>query len=350
MKNVLHTSMEQYEYIALLGVGGFGVISLQCDKGDDYLNNPGNRTPEYMHARRRNIDHLVAVKEIKKQLIVRRNMQRAIGRELEYLTSIRSSFVLDLYATSRDEQSIYMITEFLPGGDFFDYLSSRGKLNEKTHVKFFIASILLALQATHKQYIIYRDLKLENFVLDNKGYIKMVDFGLAKRVLNRTFTVCGTPRYCSPEMLTASGHNQSTDFWSLGVFMYECLYGTSPFNDNCSDLKLFQNVTSGTFQIPSTVSTTPECKSMINGLLTKKPISRLGGVGLNGAGVILKHQWFHGFDIQALIDQKMAPPDGKPKPFNLHTYPFPNFSTSMHNIMNNYNPNDDKYRGWDEVF
>ena len=128
------------------GVGGFGIITLQREHNDT-------------------TERFVAVKEMKKQLVVERNMQRAIGRELEYLTSIQSPFVLEVFATSRDANSIYIITEFLPGGDFFDYLASNGKLNEVTHVKFFIASVLLALQATHKQYIVYRDLKLENILI-----------------------------------------------------------------------------------------------------------------------------------------------------------------------------------------
>ncbi len=353
MKQVLHTPMDRYEFISILGVGGFGVISLQRDKGKKYLedmNDPEKQTQEYLKAQRSDINNLVAIKEMKKQLIVMRNMQRAIGRELEYLTSIVSPFVLDVFATSRDAHSIYIMTEFLPGGDFFDYLASKRKLDEKTHTKFYVASILFALQASHKQYIIYRDLKLENFVIDSKGYIKMVDFGLAKRVLNRTFTVCGTPRYCSPEMLTGTGHNQSTDFWSLGVFMYECLYGASPFNDNCSDLELFRRVTQGKFKIRDNVPITPECLSMLNGLLTKKPRNRLGGNGLNAAGNILKHDWFKDFDLEALKNQEMIAPDGVPEPFDLATHNFINFDTSMHKQMNNYNPNTDRFKGWDEVF
>ena len=277
-------------------------------------------------------------------------MQRAIGRELEYLTSIRSPFVLEVYATSRDANSIYIITEFLPGGDFFDYLASKGKLNEITHVKFFMASVLLALQATHKQCIVYRDLKLENLVIDNIGYIKLVDFGLAKRVLNRTFTVCGTPRYCSPEMLTGAGHNQATDFWSLGVLMFECLYGASPFNDNCSELELFRRVTLGTYKINENVVVSPECLDMVSSLLQKKPKARMGGVGMNGAGLILNHIWFKKFDVDALKRRCMAPPDGKPTPFNLETHQFPRFDISEQNRLRTYNPEHDKYVGWDKVF
>ena len=283
--------MDRYELLGVLGVGGFGVITLQRD----CIDSTSSTT-----------DSFVAIKEMKKQLIVERNMQRAIGRELEYLTSIRSPFVLEVYATSRDANSIYIITEFLPGGDFFDYLASKGKLNEITHVKFFMASVLLALQATHKQCIVYRDLKLENLVIDNIGYIKLVDFGLAKRVLNRTFTVCGTPRYCSPEMLTGVGHNQATDFWSLGVLMFECLYGTSPFNDNCSELELFRRVTLGTYKIDKNVEVSPECLDMVSCLLQKKPKDRLGGIGMNGSGRILNHIWFKKFDVDALKRRCMA--------------------------------------------
>ena len=130
MKQVLHTPMDRYEFISILGVGGFGVISLQRDKGKNYLedmNDPEKQTQEYLKAQRSDINNLVAIKEMKKQLIVMRNMQRAIGRELEYLTSIVSPFVLDVFATSRDAHSIYIMTEFLPGGDFFDYLASKQK-------------------------------------------------------------------------------------------------------------------------------------------------------------------------------------------------------------------------------
>ena len=110
-KEVRHVEMDRYENLGVLGVGGFGVITLQRD----CIDSTSSTT-----------DSFVAIKEMKKQLIVERNMQRAIGRELEYLTSIRSPFVLEVYATSRDANSIYIITEFLPGGDFFDYLASKG--------------------------------------------------------------------------------------------------------------------------------------------------------------------------------------------------------------------------------
>ena len=134
------------------------------------------------------------------------------------------------------------------------------------------------------------------------------------------------------------------------MLLFECLYGASPFNDNCSELELFRRVTRGTYQINDKVKVSVECHDMISSLLQKKPKDRIGGIGMNGAGLILKHKWFHKFDIDALKCRRMAPPDGSPKAFNLETHPFPTFDISGQNRLKCYNPDHDKCNGWDEVF
>merc|ERR1712166_660281 len=117
--------------------------------------------------------------------------------------------------------------EFVSGGELFSHLRRAGRFTNDTG-KFFAASIILALQHLHALDIIYRDMKPENLLLDEFGYLKITDFGFAKKVEDRTWTLCGTPEYLAPEIIQSKGHGKAVDWWALGILVYEMLAGSSP--------------------------------------------------------------------------------------------------------------------------
>jgi CRP-like cAMP-binding protein len=188
--------LEDYEFRRVLGVGGFGLVTLHARKSDGKL---------------------FALKKMQKQLIVEEEMQKFVRQEKMFLAELNGNlFVPTLDGTARDDDNVYLMLEFLSGGDLFSLIEECGSLNESTVVRFTAACAILGLQHVHKHSIAFRDLKLENLVIAGNGYVKLVDFGLAKRILARSYTFCGSPRYCAPEMVTGKGHNKAIDWWALG--------------------------------------------------------------------------------------------------------------------------------------
>ena len=166
-----------------------------------------------------------ALKIMKKTVIDARKQKEHIMNEKNIMLEMTGHpFLLQLKATFKDEVYLYMLLELCQGGELFLQLLKHSRLSEES-TRFYTGNIVLALEALHAKHNIYRDLKPENILLDTVGYVKIGDFGFAKNVTGRTFTRCGTPEYVSPEMLGKAGHDKATDYWSLGIFVYECLHG-----------------------------------------------------------------------------------------------------------------------------
>ena len=127
-----------------------------------------------------------------------------------------------------DEKFVHLVLEYAPGGEFFTHLQKAGRL-ENDAARFYAAQVILIVEYLHQQGIVYRDLKPENLLLDTKGYFKLTDFGFAKKVAFKTYTLCGTPEYVAPEMLLNKGHGQSVDWWGFGILLFEMLSGHTPF-------------------------------------------------------------------------------------------------------------------------
>ena len=132
-----------------------------------------------------------------------------------------------------------MLMEFVPGGEIFSHLRRAGRFSNEAG-KFYAASIVLAIQTLHQKDIVYRDLKPENLLLDGKGFLKITDFGFAKIITDRTWTLCGTPEYLAPEIIQSKGHGKGVDWWALGVLIYEMLAGYPPFYDE-NPFGIYQN-------------------------------------------------------------------------------------------------------------
>ena len=291
--NVLKMKLENLQNMTVLGVGGFGLVSLCQHK----------QTKE-----------AYALKKMQKERIVEAQMQDMIVNEKKFLSQMKNPFVLGVCGTCQDRDSVYLVLEFLQGGDLFGMLETKSTLNS-TETQFYMGCTIEALAYVHSLNIAFRDLKLENLCLDKNGYCKLVDFGLAKRVLTRTYTVCGSPRYCAPEIVTGRGHCHFVDYWALGVTMYECMFATSPFAGGDDDnLETFQKIINGKVIFPRSAKKIPLAKEFILGLLEKVPNSRLGCRD-GGVRDVRAHSFYQKpkkFNWQQLQSLEMIPP-WKPK-------------------------------------
>ena len=257
---------------------------------------------------------LYAMKILKKAVIMKNNEEIHTKTERKILAKINHPFIVSLYFAFQDEKKLYLITEFMQGGELFYHLHrERFFSNERT--QFYAAEIVLALDHLHKNNCIYRDLKPENVLLDKDGHIKLADFGLSKIMLEKNkakaFTLCGTPDYLAPEILEDKGYDKTVDWWSLGALIYEMLVGYSPFKMKKGEQL---NIEKYKKPVPLYNHFTPEAKMIITDLLVVEPSKRLG-YGSNGTENIKKHPFFKDINWEELYNKKVEP-EFVPKIFN----------------------------------
>lgn len=272
-----------FEMKETLGTGTFGRVRL-CK----HRNLPGQ--------------HL-AMKILKKSEIIRLKQTEHIISEKEVLTQIHHPFIVNLMKTFQDETRLYMVLEYIIGGEVFSHLRKAGKFPSDV-AKFYAAEIVLAFEYLHSLDIIYRDLKPENLLLDGQGHIKITDFGFAKKVTERTFTLCGTPEYLAPEIIQSKGHGKAVDWWALGILIYEMLVGYPPFFDE-TPFRIYEKILEGRVQFPKWIDS--RAKDLIKGLLTLDPTKRVGNLK-RGVGDIKKHKWFSGVDWDVLLAKSIPAP------------------------------------------
>ncbi|XP_032955290.1 RAC-gamma serine/threonine-protein kinase isoform X3 [Rhinolophus ferrumequinum] len=184
---------------------------------------------------------------------------------------------------------------------------SRERVFSEDRTRFYGAEIVSALDYLHSGKIVYRDLKLENLMLDKDGHIKITDFGLCKEGITDAATMktfCGTPEYLAPEVLEDNDYGRAVDWWGLGVVMYEMMCGRLPFYNQDHE-KLFELILMEDIKFPRTLSS--DAKSLLSGLLIKDPNKRLGG-GPDDAKEIMRHSFFSGVNWQDVYDKKLVPP------------------------------------------
>lgn len=219
----------------------------------------------------------------------------------------RSQFIARLYKTFKDKKYVYMLMEACLGGELWTILRDRGSFDDITG-RFCVACVLEAFKYLHERGIIYRDLKPENLLLDQNGYVKLVDFGFAKKIGHgrKTWTFCGTPEYVAPEIILNKGHDRAADYWSLGILMFELLTGSPPFSGS-DPMKTYNIILKGIDVIEFPRRIGKNAASLIKKLCRDNPAERLG-YGKNGIIDIRKNKWFQGFDWDGLLHRKLVPP------------------------------------------
>ena len=183
--------------------------------------------------------------------------------EITILSMINHPFLIKMDGISQDSKYLYILLEFIPGGELFTYLRTVQCLKHED-ARFYAGQVVLMFDYLHQKDIVYRDLKPENLLIAQNGYLKLTDFGFAKVIENRTYTLCGTPEYLAPEILLQKGHGKPVDWWCLGILIYEMIVGIDPFSDD-EPMAVYQNILKGKVRFPSNFN--KDAKSLVKHLL-----------------------------------------------------------------------------------
>ncbi|KAK9702160.1 Phorbol esters/diacylglycerol binding domain (C1 domain) [Popillia japonica] len=279
---------------------------------------------------------IYAMKVIKKALVTDDEDIDWVQTEKHvFETASNHPFLVGLHSCFQTPSRLFFVIEFVRGGDLMFHMQRQRRLPEE-HARFYAAEISLALHFLHSKGIIYRDLKLDNVLLDHEGHIKLTDYGMCKEGIRHgdttsTFcgtpnyiapeilrTFCGTPNYIAPEILRGEDYGFSVDWWALGVLLYEMLAGRSPFDiagasenpDQNTEDYLFQVILEKTIRIPRSLSV--KAANVLKGFLNKNPADRLGCHGHDSFQEITSHQFFKSIDWD-MLEQKQVPPPYKPR-------------------------------------
>ena len=275
-----------FQPIKLLGRGSFGEVIL---------------------VRLKSTKKVYAMKILDKKILKMKKQQNHTKTERDLMVKINSPFIVNIKSAFQDDTNLYLVSEFMQGGDMFFHMHD-GQIVIFSHDKtrFYMLELVLALESLHKNNMVYRDLKPENILLDSKGHVKLTDFGLSKILEDeddKAFTLCGTPQYLAPEVLLKKGYDKMVDWWSLGCVLYEMLMGRLPFaiKRGMINLKIYEKK----IDFPRKISN--EARDLIEKFLVVNPTERLG-YGPNGTDDIKNHPFFNGVDWDLAIQKKYKPP------------------------------------------
>ena len=255
-------ALADFELLDTLGTGSFGRVRLV-----KFLQVRAGDSPFF------------ALKILKKSEVIYLKQVEHVKTEKKLLETISHPFIVNLMGAFQDDKNLYLMMEYIIGGEFFSHLRKAGRFPNDTS-KFYAAQITLVFEYLHSLMILYRDLKPENLLLDKIGHCKVTDFGFAKRVEYRTWTLCGTPEYLAPEIILSKGHGKAVDWWALGILMYEMLAGYPPFYDE-DPLGIYQKILEGKIKFPWHFDR--HSKDLIKKLLTADLTKRLGNLKARAA-------------------------------------------------------------------
>jgi len=259
--------------VGLLGCGGFGAVELWEHKftGDTY-----------------------ALKGISKGYIMKSKMQESVMNEKNILLMTNSPFIIRLHETYNGSQTLYFLMEPALGGELYATYNRKGLHGSEKHAKYYIAGVVRAFEHMHERRIIYRDLKPENLLLTEGGHLKLTDMGLAKFVIGKTYTTCGTPDYFAPEMIASMGHTHAVDWWALGILLFELMSGHPPF-ESPYPMQIYAKVMKGVAKIPFPIKCQGSVGELIKALLKREPSERLP-MRPGKARNIKQHKWYSSFN------------------------------------------------------
>jgi serine/threonine protein kinase len=287
-KSIKEVKLEDFKILKIIGRGSFGKVSLV-----EYI--PTNE--------------IYAMKSLKKDILIEQEQIENTILEKNILENINYPLLCNLIFCFQTEERIYFIMPFLSGGELFQHLRKFRTFDEQK-VKFYSSQIALAIEYLHNKGIIYRDLKPENILMDEKGYLRLADFGMAKKLNNneKAMSFCGTPEYLAPEIIIGEGHDKNADWWSFGILIYEMLCGLPPFYVENLE-RMYELIKSGPLKFPKRITLSDEAKDIIKKLLERNVKKRLG---YNGIKEIKEHPFFKDIDFN-LIEQKKIPAPFIPK-------------------------------------
>ncbi|XP_017005345.1 putative protein kinase C delta type homolog isoform X2 [Drosophila takahashii] len=279
-------SVDDFHFLAVLGKGSFGKVLL---------------------AELRDTTYYYAIKCLKKDVVLEDDDVDSTLIERKVLAlGTKHPYLCHLFCTFQTESHLFFVMEYLNGGDLMFHIQESGRFSEE-RARFYGAEIISGLKFLHKKGIIYRDLKLDNVLLDYEGHVRIADFGMCKLqiYLDKTAdSFCGTPDYMAPEIIKGEKYNQNVDWWSFGVLLYEMLIGQSPFS-GCDEDELFWSICNEIPWFPVYISA--EATGILKGLLEKDYTKRIGSQ-YSPAGDIADHIFFRPIDWGLLEKRQIEPP------------------------------------------
>ena len=287
-KNALNRN--SFKFLYVIGKGGFGKVwKIQSKK---------TKT-------------IYALKEMSKLKIIDKKSEKSINTEREFLSKLSHPFIVNMHYAFQDKQNLYLVMDILNGGDLRYHISRYRKFSEE-QTRFFIANIIYSLQYIHSNNVIHRDIKPENLVLDEKGYVRITDFGIAKENMeDNSSETSGTPGYMAPEVMKARHHSFAVDFFAVGVIGYEFMLGKRPYyGKNRKEIKeqmLAKQALITEDILPHEWSS--ESMDFINSLLQRKESKRLGySGGAKGSQELMKHLWLRYYPWHDLKNKTLLAP------------------------------------------
>ncbi|CAD8072813.1 unnamed protein product [Paramecium primaurelia] len=278
-----HISVEDLIYIKKLGEGQFGMVYL---------------------VKHKSINKVFALKSVSKASIIEQNLEKHILQEKTVLEQCNFPFIMGFIRTFKDDISIYFLVEYIRGMELFDVIRDMGLLT-KYDTQFYVATMILALEYLHSKSIVYRDLKPENIMVNDAGYMYLIDLGTAKPLIKsrayRTYTIIGTPHYMAPEIILGKGYSFNVDLWSMGICMYEFMCGGVPYAEEQDDpYEIYEEIMNTQLKFPTFIRDR-QAKKFMEQLLSKQPETRLG----SSFSALKANPWFDDFDFDKLFSREL---------------------------------------------